>query len=336
MLVFGIFITVCVVVYGLLVLSSRKSYPVKFGITFNQMHAQFLSLDWKQTYISILNELKPSFIRIAAMWSEVEKDKGTYDFADIDFMMDKAKESGTQVTLVVGQKAPRWPECHVPGWVDDISDKQYEESLMGYVRAVIERYRDNGGLEIWQVENEPFIKFRFGDCKRFREDLVQAEVDLVKELDPLHRVMITDSGELSWWWKAQRTGDIFGTTLYRIVRTPGGHLWAYDWLPAAYYNIRARFFGVSPENFYIAELQGEPWFTNGDARSTSIQIQEQTMNPDRLKKHLEFASHIHSPRAYLWGVEWWYWMKEKQGNDLYWSIVKDTIKSGNSDISILP
>ena len=325
----GIILVIFFLVYGLFVFLSRKTYPIEYGITFNQTHAQFLGLDWKQTYVSMLNELKPSFIRIAAMWSEVEKNKGTYDFADIDFMMDTAKESGTKVTLVVGQKAPRWPECHVPGWVDGISDTQYEEALMGYVRAVAERYKNYGALEIWQVENEPFIRFRFGDCKRFREDLVKSEVDVVRELDTMHPVMITDSGELSWWWKAQRAGDIFGTTLYRVVRTPGGHVWSYDWLPAAYYNVRARFFGVSPENFYIAELQGEPWFTNGDARSTSIQIQEQTMNPERLKKHLEFASHIHSPRAYLWGVEWWYWMREKQNDSRYWDLVKKKLEIEN-------
>ncbi|MFA6427038.1 MAG: endo-1,4-beta-xylanase [Candidatus Magasanikbacteria bacterium] len=311
--------------YGFLWFSSLRTYPVRFGISFNQGHASYLGLDWKQVYEDMLTDLEPPYIRIAAMWSEVEKAEGTYDFKDVDYMMNKAKESGTKVTLVVGQKAPRWPECHVPSWVNALSEDEYKTKLFAYISAVVDRYKNNTALELWQVENEPFIRFRFGDCKRFRNDFTHEEVNLVKRMDEVHWVMITDSGELSTWRRASKAGDLFGTTLYRIVRTPGGRIWTYDWLPAAFYQYKAKILGIRTERLYVAELQAEPWFTDTSPTDTPIAEQEETMNIARLKKHIDYVKHIGTNRAYLWGVEWWYWMKEKQNKPEYWDIVKEEI-----------
>lgn len=303
---------------------NKVTYPVSFGISFNQNHAKSLGLDWKETYTDMLKELQPEYIRIAAMWSEVEKEAGTFDFADVDWMMDMAKKYESKVTLVVGQKAPRWPECHVPVWLNNYSDADASKThLFDYIDKTVERYKDHEALEIWQVENEPFIRFKFGECDNYRKDLVEEEIAFVKEKDSSHKIMVTDSGEIATWRKSSRAGDIFGTTLYRIVRTPKGKIWTYDWLPAAYYNIKARLWGRSYEDFFVAELQAEPWFTDAGAENTPVAEQEKTMNIERLEKHIEYTRHVGASRAYLWGVEWWYFMKEKQDDARYWEMVKE-------------
>lgn len=325
MFILLILLIIILIFYAGLWLLSMKKYPVDFGISFNQDHAASLGLDSKKVYTSMLEELKPKYVRIAAMWSEVESQKGSYNFSYVDFMMNEAKKNGAKVTLVVGQKAPRWPECHVPGWTKDVPDDEYAGALLEYVKTVVERYKNHDALELWQVENEPFIKFRFGDCENFKEDLVSEEIDLVQKLDEVHLVMMTDSGELSTWSKASKTGDIFGTTLYRIVRTPGGMVWTYDWLPAGFYHLKAYIMGIPKERFYIAELQAEPWFTDTNPTNTSLEEQFKTMNPTRLLKHIEYAKKVGTRRAYLWGVEWWYWMKETQGDASFWNIVKEEI-----------
>ncbi|PLX28682.1 hypothetical protein C0581_01410 [Candidatus Parcubacteria bacterium] len=326
MTVFIIIISVIAIVYLFLLATSVRKYPVDFGVSFNHHHASSLGLDWKQVYTSMLDELKPEYIRIAAMWSDVEKVEGVYDFSYVDFMMDNARERGTKVTLVLGQKAPRWPECHVPEWVVSLSEKEYEEKLLAYDKAVVERYKNHEALELWQVENEPFIKFRFGECSQFREDLVDEEIDLVHRLDEVHWVMVTDSGELSTWRQASKAGDLFGTTLYRIVRTPKGHIWTYDWLPASFYRLKARLLGIPMEQMYVAELQAEPWFTDSTPDDTPIEEQEKTMNIDRIQKHIDYTERIGVRRTYLWGVEWWYWMREKHDDARYWDIIKNKMK----------
>ncbi|MBI2436993.1 MAG: endo-1,4-beta-xylanase [Candidatus Magasanikbacteria bacterium] len=327
MYIFASLLIAILVLYGVLWLLSIKKYPVDFGISFNQNHAVSLGLDWKQTYLAMLDDLKPTYIRIAAMWSEIEKQKGVYDFSDIDFMMHEAQTHGTKVTLVVGQKAPRWPECHVPAWSADLSESEYRQSLINYIGAVINRYKKHTALELWQVENEPFIRFRFGDCKNFKLELVDDEIKLVHILDDVHLVMVTDSGELSTWSTASKAGDIFGTTMYRVVRTPRGIVWKYDWLPAAFYRLKAKLVGIPLERLYIAELQAEPWFTNTAPTDTPLEEQTKTMNPTRLVKHIEYAKRVGTRRAYLWGLEWWYWMKKIQQDDTMWKLIKEEVSS---------
>lgn len=319
------------VLYGSAWFSSRRTYPVVYGISFNQNQAAALGLDWRKTYSAMLKELHPTSIRIAAMWSEVEKEPGKFNFADVDWMMNEAKKNGASAIMVVGQKAPRWPECYVPEWMKQIPDTDGEKRLSAYIKKVVERYRTHPALELWQVENEPFILFSFGECTLYRQELVPQEIALVKALDPDHKIMITDSGELGLWRQAIKAGDFFGATLYRVVRTPRGTLIKYDWLPPALYRWKARFMGAPLNTMFISELQAEPWFTGVGAAETPIEVQEETMNPARLKKHIDYAAHIGVPRAYLWGVEWWYWMKEKKNDDRYWEIVKETIGNNRVD-----
>lgn len=320
-------IIIILATYSWLWFKSQKSYPVEFGISFNQNHARDLGLDWKEVYAEMLSELKPKYIRVAAMWSEVEKNKGEYDFANVDYMMEGAKKNDAKVVLVVGQKAPRWPECHVPEWLAGQNGSQAKDYLMNYIKATVERYIDNSALEFWQVENEPFIRFRFGNCENFKKDYVRAEIDLVSQLDGKHPIILTDSGELSTWREAIKHSDYFGTTLYRVVRQSSGKVFTYDWLPPAVYRYKAKIWGQDLDKMFVSELQAEPWFESSNPGDTPMEIQEQTMNPERLREHMNYVEKIGVSRAYLWGVEWWYWVKEARGDARYWDIVRDKLKT---------
>jgi len=329
--IFLIGIGIIVALWAIFFIFSFRHYPVTMGISFNQYQAASLGLDWKETYLAMLSELKPPVIRIAAMWSEVEEKKDTFNFEPVDFMMNEAAAHSTKVLLVIGQKAPRWPECHIPSWVKGETEDKRLDYLLRYVEKVIKRYQNHQSLELWQIENEPFIQFTFGECDGFDKQAIFSELTLVRKLDPEHKIVITDSGELSTWHQASRVGDIFGSTLYRIVRNPifgmkSGIKWSYDWVPAGFYKLKARFWGRGYDDFFIAELQAEPWFVDSSPFDTPIAIQEETMNPTRLKKHLDYVRRVGASRAYLWGVEWWYWMKVKQGDARYWQIVNNEIK----------
>ncbi len=320
-------ILIAAILYGLLWLWSVPRFPVQYGISFNHHHASSLGLDWKETYRALLSDLQPPYVRVAAMWKDVEPQEGVYDFSLVDFLLDEAKKSGTKVTLVVGQKAPRWPECHVPDWYKQkTSSEEQQRAVLTYIETVVNRYKDHEALEWWQVENEPFIRFEFGECDSFHKELVDQEVALVRSLDQKHPVMITDSGELGFWYRASRSGDVFGTTLYRVVQIPSGKIISYDWVPAGFYKLKALVLGIKREQFVVAELQAEPWFTTGDPTTVSLEEQEKTMNPERLQKHLEYVEHIGTGRAYLWGVEWWYFMKEKRGDERYWKLIQEVIQ----------
>ena len=62
-----------------------------------------------------------------------------------------------KVALVVGQKTPRWPECHIPKWANQLTDNKYQIAVKEYVKYVVEKYKNHPALDIWQVENEPLL-----------------------------------------------------------------------------------------------------------------------------------------------------------------------------------
>jgi hypothetical protein len=256
----------------------------------------------------------------------VEKERGQFDMVALDWQMNEADKRGVKVVLVIGQKVPRWPECHIPDWAGQLTDNKYQIAVEGYIKFVVDKYKKHSALEIWQVENEPFINFVFGECKKFDKNLIAKEIALVKSLDLEHKILVTDSGELSTWRQASSAGDIFGTTIYRVVMSPNGWYWHYDWLPAGFYKLKALFWGKSGDNFMVAELQAEPWFGTGLYQvDVPIKEQEKSLNITQLKKNLDYTERIGVSRAYLWGVEWWYWMKTKQNDSRYWDLIKERI-----------
>jgi len=315
-------ITVCLI-FAL----SQKQYDVKFGVSFSPEYAQSLGMDPKSVYNQILTDLKPKYLRLSIPWSRVETKKDSYFFSDVDYYMDEAEKHNVKVLLALGQKVPRWPECYIPEWTKTMPINDKKDALLAYIETTVNRYKNHKALEYWQVENEPFIKFAFGECSVFDEESVKSEVEFVKKLDPNHKIIMTDSGELSTWNKASSMGDILGVTLYRVVRTQGGTVWNYNLIPASAYKVRAFLWGKSYENFFVSELQAEPWFTGGTPLNTETNVQEQTSSLAQMKKNISFAKKVGASRAYFWGVEWWYWMKTTQNNSTYWDEAKKQLNN---------
>lgn len=322
---FGFIVGFLALLYGAVWWYGKDTHPIQYGLSFSPGHAEWLTGDWQRVYRDMLSDLAPPFIRISADWDRIESVEGVYDFSEVDFMFEEALTHDTQVLLAFGQKTPRWPECHAPSWVGSKTPAEYEERLRAYVTAVVERYKNHRALEYWQVENEPFIHFEFGSCEQFAESLVDEEIRLTRSLDPDHRIVVTDSGELSLWYRASRAGDIFGTTMYRVVRTPGNRVVSYEWLPLGWYRLRAAVLGMSADRFFISELQAEPWTTES-ILTTPIDEQMETMDISRMRKNLEAARHAGASRAYLWGVEWWYFMKYTHSNEEFVTLAKEYIE----------
>ncbi|MBI4119635.1 MAG: EamA family transporter [Parcubacteria group bacterium] len=91
--------------------------PIAWGITFSQKFSRELGLNWKENYEAILNDLNAKHLRLIAYWDLIEPEDGKFDFADLDYQIRRAEENGAEIILVIGQKVPRWPECHYPEWI---------------------------------------------------------------------------------------------------------------------------------------------------------------------------------------------------------------------------
>jgi len=292
-----------------------------YGVTFSQPHATGIGLDWQEVYDAILDDLQVKKLRLSAYWNVIEVEDDVFDFATVDYQMDKAAEHDALVILSIGRKLPRWPECHVPPWAQSLPEAEQQEKVLAMLRVVVERYSEHPALYMWQLENEPL--FDFGGCPAEDRDFLSREEILIRSLDD-HPIMITDSGELNSWLPAAAYGDVLGTTMYRTVfssRTE--RLFRYDYIfPAWMYRAKARLVGfVRGKEVLISELQGEPW-GSGSFIYLSVEERRESLSPDRFLQLQRFAERTQLPEAYWWGVEYWYWEKEVNGEDVFWEIAK--------------
>ncbi|MEK7140097.1 MAG: glycoside hydrolase family 2 TIM barrel-domain containing protein [Patescibacteria group bacterium] len=305
-----------------------------WGVTFSHTFAEHLNLDWRETYIAVLDDLGARNIRVPVYWPEIESEKGIFDFSDYDWMMDEAKKRDANITLVVGQRVPRWPECHVPMWTERLSKDERAKALRGAITEIVERYKKSPALIRWQVENEPFLPY-FGKCPPPDAEALDAEIQLVKFLDPSRPVIVTDSGELSIWTAAYKRADIFGTTMYRRVWSNTfsktfGYI-TYPLPPKFFWfktNIMRALHGNKP--IIVSELQAEPWGPEF-FRIASMTLEERasTMSVEYFKDNITYARAAGFPEVYLWGVEWWYMLKQGEEDASYWNFAKEIIQKDN-------
>jgi len=302
---------------------TSKTENIIWGVNFSQKHAQNLGLDWKEVYLALLNDLKVKRIKIASYWDLIEKERGIYDFDDLDWQIKKAEERGAKILLIIGMKTPRWPECHIPKWAKSLGKKEQQERILMLLEKIVLRYKDRNSIWAWQVENEPF--FHFGECPwKIDKEFLKKEIFLVKSKDIKKRpVVISDTGEWSFWLKSAKLGDIVGITIYRRVWSKELKTYFSHFFPPVFYKKRAdlvnRFFG---KRTICVELQAEPWGTKL-LYDISLQEQERTMNLDQFRKNIEFAQKTGLKEFYLWGAEWWYWLKEKENKPEIWNEAKN-------------
>ena len=288
-----------------------------WGVNFSVKQTEFLKLDSRETYSAILNDLGAKNVKISVYWDLIEKERGVYDFSELDWQIAEAEKSNTKVVLAIGMKVPRWPECHLPTWARDLSKTEQQTEIINMLQKVVLRYKDSSALSMWQVENEAFLKF--GACPWSDEDFLRREVSFVRLNDPEHKIIVTDSGELSLWIKAsQAGGDVVGVTTYKKVWQQQAHIYVSYLFPSVFYNRRADIVkNVFNQKVIGVELQAEPWCANSIMNS-SLQEQEKTMNLKQFKSNVEFAKNTGIDTFYFWGAEWWYYMKTVYNNSEIW------------------
>ena len=296
---------------------TKPAKEITWGVNFSQLHAQNLGLDWKETYLALLDDLKVKNIKLITDWDKIESEENKYNFDDLDWQIQKADQIGVKILLVIGMKTPRWPECHIPDWAKNFSKEEQQKEILEIIEEIVSRYRFTKSIDMWQVENESF--FPFGECPWTDKEFLKREIALVKSLDLQKRpVLISDSGEGSSWIQSARLGDIVGTTMYKKVWFHQLKTYITYPFPSTFYNRKALYIDkIFGKKVIVVELQAEPW---GPKLLYDLPLAEQqkTMNLEQFKYNIEFAEKTGLDTFYLWGGEWWYWMKVRQNQPEIW------------------
>jgi len=319
-----IFLVVLILLIFFFWLASRgqvyKPAELDYGVTFSKSHAQNLGLDWREIYLSIFEDLGMKKIRLPAYWNEIESKPNEFWWQDLDWQIKQAEAHGAEVILAVGARLPRWPECHFPSWTQGKFKAQVESDTLNYIAKVIERYGGSSSIVAWQIENEPFLS-HFGDCPKFDKKFLDQEIELAKSLDS-RPIIITDSGELSFWIGAAKRADIFGTTMY--LDTYSKFLKSYVHYPIGpgFFRFKKNLASLfaKPKDWLVIELQAEPWCDRPYQNVTQAE-RDRTMNLAKFKEVVAFSRQTGFREFYLWGVEWWYW-ELKQGRSEVWQYAR--------------
>lgn len=301
-----------------------KTEDMEFGVTFTPKYCRELGLsNWQDVYLAALDELGFKKVRLVAYWDDIEKEEGVYDFSELDWQIDEAEKRGVKIILAVGRKLPRWPECFAPFWAKNMSEKEIQNRVLGFIPKVIERYKEREAVLYWQVENEFFFK-HFGECPEPDGKFWDKEIELVRSSDPSRKIVLTESGELSTWIPSARRGDLMGTSLYKTVWNKYTGYVHYK-IPATFYRLKTALIeNIFNTEVFVSEMQAEPW---GPEVTYKISIEEQkkSMNKEAFREIIDFTRRSGFTNVYMWGVEWWYWMKE-QGDFSMWDEVKNILE----------
>lgn len=297
------------------------SHP-EMGVSFSQKRSTELGLDWRANYSALLNDIPLRHLRLMSYWDLHEEERGTFDFADLDWQMDEAARHGIGVSLAIGLRQPRWPECHQPDWAHQLRGNAWKQALYAYMEIVVKRYEHHPALLSWQLENEGVNNW-FGTCDEPDVARLNEEFDLVKSW----------SKRPVWMSLSDQHGlpvdppmpDAYGFSVYR--RLWSDKTWPYIGYttyptPIWYHRGRAALIKLmTGRDSFIHELQLEPWGAT-DTKNLTIAEQDKTMSIQQIRDNLYFARELGMSNIYTWGSEWWYWRKVN-GDPSIWQTVRE-------------
>ncbi len=308
--------------------------PLNLGVTFIPDYASGLGLNPKDTMQAMIDDLHVKNFRLVSYWEDIESKPGVFDFSQLDWQFSKANAAGAKVSLAIGLRQPRWPECHSPGWanVDSTPETSWYPKLADFIRAVVNRYHDNPALDSYQLENEYFLTV-FGRCTNFDRQRLINEYNLVKSLDPVHTLIVSRSNNAIGLPVGQPTPDEFGVSVYKRVwdATITHRYFEYPF-PAWFYGFLAGGGEIlTGKDMIIHELQAEPWPPGGITGPTSSSAElAKSLDAQRLKDRFSYGEATGIRNIYLWGAEYWYWRKVKFGDDSLWNVAQAEYAKANS------
>jgi len=326
------FLIIVGIIAAVLYLLSLRKIPTQFtyGVSFSKFHSDELGLDWKKVYLALLDDLKIRNFRFSAHWPSTEPQDGKYDFSVLDFQMQEAQKRDASVIFAIGRRLPGWPECHVPDWAQKLSVDERDQKLLDYITTTVNRYKNFPNIKYWQVENEPFlVAFSRSNCGELDKGFLKQEINLVHQLDPKRQVLVTDGGEYGTWYNAYNYGDVFGTSLYLYIWFKPINLPFRYPFPPAFFSIKENIIEFlhkifhhdkNPKPSLVIELSTEPWLLQ-PITETPLNIQLDRMGMDKFNEMIDFSKKTGFDTFYLWGGEWWYWMRD-HGHPEFWERAK--------------
>jgi len=307
----------------------HSNEPLVIGATFIPRYARYFDLDPKETLGAMINDLGIRRFRLVSYWDEIETKPGQYDFYDLDWQFNMIEKANGTVSLAVGLRQPRWPECHMPQWAKEMPRDQWEPRLKIFMKRVIGRYKDRVSLQSYQLENEYLLNV-FGECLSHDRQRLVDEYDMIKQIDPNKTLVVSRSNNaVPSWPIGQPRADLIGASIYKRVWDKNVTKRYFEYpLPSWFYAFLAGGAELTTgRNTFIHEMQTEPWVPDGigGIKYASLAEQDKSFNASMMKDRIGYGVATGMKTIDLWGVEWWYWRKTKMNDPSLWETGKQTL-----------
>jgi hypothetical protein len=303
---------------------TQRDVPLKIGATFVPNYAKYFDLDPKEVFEAMIDDMGLRRFRLVSYWKDIEREPGVYNFDELDWQFRMAEEANAEISLAIGLRQPRWPECHGPQWAMDKPMVEWKEDLKVFMGKVIERYKDSPALVEYQLENEFFLSV-FGECPDFTRERLVEEFEFVKLADPDTPVVISRSNNAVGIPLNEPTPDKYALTVYKRVwdKTITKRYFEYPFPAWFYGGLGGASKLVQDRDLFIHELQTEAWLPSGMSMKTaSIEELYKSLSPHRLKHRINYGVATGLKTVDMWGVEWWYYMKETRNAPELWDTAK--------------
>ena len=321
----------------------------EYGINFSCKRTQHLGQPCAALFARTLDELGVRYVRLSLYWSDVETRPGFYDFRSIDRLLAIADERGVRVTVTIGMKAQRYPEFWFPTWLREaanLAPDGYPEdnplvrqALFPYLAAAARHVGAHPAVEALQVENEPFVHFEgHANGWRIRKEFLVREIEAVRAADPgQHPIAVSHASWLrrddTWRWIVEQA-DILAQSVY-TKRQRGPWPWLYIFpyrlgpftpdLPD-----QARVAARDGGQLWITELQAEP-FEQPTVDIRRIPTHEAASFSLRwFHKNVRLANRSGATRVYLWGAEWWAYLRDVRHEPELWEAARALLQGGSN------
>jgi len=153
----------------------------------------------------ILAKVKDSgikWIRIDLYWSQIEKEKGKFDYSEIDRIVKYSRENQLAILGVLSSS---------PGWSNNNKGRNYPPDNLEYwrnfVSVTVSRYKND--IQYWNIWNEPNVKNFFALGKDiFVDEIFLPAAETIRKYSPLSLIagpelahLVNQGSEWYFWMK---------------------------------------------------------------------------------------------------------------------------------------
>lgn len=305
----------------------------KMGVSYSFEQALWYELDKRAGFTKLASSGQFDWIRVPFFWDQMTDSLGNLKIDDLIFAAQEADKYNVKLVVALGAKTPYYPEYHLPLSLDskvkfgDVigANHPIAGDILAIDKKVVDALWAYPAVSYWQVENEPFLA-NFGNLK-IGFDLLAAEVQTVRNADPLRRPIILNSAGSAIFAKddVQLTkllapGDVFAINAY--FKTQGTNLFSFKladrifkipWPRFLVWPVQSWLF-LSPDiekmretveknglEFWVMEAQGEPYIrTLSDAKGQNF-----SFRAEDIPKVVNFLSGSQVRSIGFWGANFW-------------------------------